>query len=106
MMIAAILIAALLQAAVPSARIGATKGTVEISRTNGTAVARTGEQVSAGDRLQTLKSSAAVLSTESGVTLEVGADSKLEVKNAGSEPVALLAEGSVNVKSSGKPVRI
>jgi hypothetical protein len=104
-MITALLIAALLQAS-PAARLSNIEGDAEIVRTGGTAVARSGDTVSAGERLQTSKRSALTVSTESGVVLQLGAESKLEMKNAGTEPIAFLAEGSVNVKNSGKAARI
>jgi ferric-dicitrate binding protein FerR (iron transport regulator) len=104
-MITALLIAALLQAS-PAARLSNIEGNAEIVRAGGTAVARSGDTVSAGDRLQTSQRSALTLSTESGVILQLGAESKLEMKNAGTEAIAFLAEGSVNVKNSGKAARI
>jgi ferric-dicitrate binding protein FerR (iron transport regulator) len=104
-MVAALLIAALLQTA-PAARLGNVEGSAEIVRANGASVARPGDTVSAGERLQTSKTSALTVSTESGVVLQLGAESKLELKNTGGEPIALLTEGSVNVKSSGKAARI
>lgn len=104
-MITALLVAALLQAP-PAARLTRIEGNAEVVRAEGTAVARSGDTVSAGERLQTSKSSALAVSTESGVVLQLGAESKLEIKNTGGEPIGFLAEGSVNVKSTGKAARI
>jgi ferric-dicitrate binding protein FerR (iron transport regulator) len=104
-MITPLLIAVLLQTS-PAASVGNVEGTAEIVRANGASVARSGDMVSAGERLQTSKSSALTVSMESGVVLQLGAESKLEMKNTSGESIALLTEGSVNVKSSGKAARI
>jgi hypothetical protein len=69
-------------------------------------VARVGDMVLAGDRVHTLKESSLSLSTESGVTLQLRSDTTIEMKDVKGELVALLTEGSVSIRSSGKAARI
>ena len=103
------LIAALLQTAptAPAVRVGDVAGEVQLVRQGGTAFVRVGDTISAGDRLHSPKGSSLTLSAESGVVLQLGAATSLEMKNVdGGEIIALLTEGRLNVRSAGKPVRI
>lgn len=105
MTVATLIVAALLQTA-PAARIGSILGEADLIRPTDTEVARVGDIVLAGDRVHTLKGASLALSMESGVIVQLRSDTSLEMKIVNGEPVALLTEGSVNVKSSGKPARI
>jgi ferric-dicitrate binding protein FerR (iron transport regulator) len=100
--IAILIVAALLQA--PAARITAVHGGIELGDT--AVAARAGEWILAGDRVHTLKDSSLTLATESGLVVQLRPDTRLEMKNLTGEPIVLLTDGSVNVKSEGKPVRV
>jgi ferric-dicitrate binding protein FerR (iron transport regulator) len=105
MTVAILFIAALLQVrAEPAARISNVEGGIELG--DAAVVARVGDLVLGGDRLRTLKGSSLSLAMESGLILELREDTRFEMKNVNGEPIAQLTEGSVNVKSAGKPVRI
>lgn len=105
MTIASLIVAALLQVqTVPVARVTSIEGGIELGDTP--VIARVGDLVAVGDRLHTMKGASITLSMESGVIFQLRPDTRFEMKNVNGEPIALLTEGSVNVKNSGKPVRV
>jgi len=105
MTIAGLVVAIFLQVTT-AARIGNVAGQAELTRPAETVIARNGDLVADGDRLHTLKDASLSLLTEFGVTLQLKADSRLEMKKASGEPLVFLTEGSIGVKTPGKPVRI
>lgn len=105
MTIVSLIVAALLQVqTAPAARVISVEGGIELGDTP--VIARVGDLVAVGDRLHTMKGASITLSTEPGVIFQLGSDTRFEMKNVNGEPIALLTEGSVNAKSSGKPVRV
>ena len=56
--------------------------------------------------MHTLKGSSLTLSMASGPILQLKSDTRFEMRNVNGEPIAILTEGGVNVKSAGKPVRV
>jgi hypothetical protein len=105
MTVTALIVAALLQTA-PAARVGNVSGEVDLIRSTETLEARSGDTVSAGDRIHTSKGSSLSLSMGSGMTLQLRSETSLEIKSVNGELVALVSEGSINVRSAGKPARI
>lgn len=106
MTITALLVAALLQA-MPAARVSNVGLGVEIIRSNGTVVARIGDTIPVGDQMRTPAGSFLALDTESGVILQLGSSSRLEMKKEiNGEVVALFTEGSLKVRNAGKTIRI
>jgi hypothetical protein len=106
MTLTGLIVAVLLQAVTTAARMGNVGGEVEITRPAETVIARNGDLVADGDRLHTLQNASFSLFTESGVTLQVKSDSRLEMKKVSGEPIAFLSEGGISVTTPGKPVRI
>jgi hypothetical protein len=106
MTLSSLVLAMGLQAVITAARIGSVTGEVEITRPGETATARNGDAVADGDRLRTARSGSLSLFTESGVTLQLKPDSRLEMKKVSGEPIAFLSEGGLSVTTPGKPVRI
>jgi hypothetical protein len=104
MTIAGLIVAALLQAqAAPAARIIGVEGGIELGDT--AVSARVGDLVAVGDRLHTMKGASITLSAESGVIFQFRSGARFEMKSVNGGLIAL-TEGSVNVKNSGKPVRV
>jgi hypothetical protein len=101
----ALLLMALLQTATP-ARIGNVVGSAEVTGKDGTAVARIGGLLAAGDRLRTLGASYLALSTDSGAVLQLGPNTRVELKKVESETWVSFTEGSLQVRTTGKPLRI
>ncbi len=104
MTLTVVIVAALLQAQVEApARITDFQGTVELGDT---VVTRAGDLVVVGDRLHTSREASLTLSIEPGVALKLKSDTRTEMKNVNGEPVVVLTEGSISVRSTGKPVRV
>src|SRR5436190_12316119 len=104
MTVTALIVAVFLQA--PAARVEKVSGDADLIHSTDIAVARVGDTITIGDRVHTLEGSSLALTTESGVTLVLRSGTSIEMKNVNGEPVALITEGAVNVRSSGKAARI
>lgn len=105
MTFASLLLTALLQISQP-ARISTVSGEAELLRGADAVLLKIGDTLEVGDRLHTRPNASVVLSTSNGVTVQLNPNTRLELKKLEDDATVLLVEGSLNVRSGGKPVRV